>query len=171
MTLESVLQIGYSLIDKGLIPDFILRPVIRALCRQRLREINLGSFEANHAAKLKWIEQVRARDAVAIADLPEKANEQHYEVCPPEIPIPGCVFLKDRHEGFYQLYFVVLRSLRQVFAVFIPNWQRDFRGSRNPDARQLLRESAIGRWTRHTRPWMWYFPTSRSPLLVEVLNI
>lgn len=92
MTLESVLQIGYNLIDKGLIPDFILRPVIRALCRQRLREINLGSFEANHAAKMKWIEQVRARDALAIADLPEKANEQHYEVCHPEVPIPGCVF-------------------------------------------------------------------------------
>ena len=89
MTPESVLQIGYNLIDKGLIPDFILRPVIRALCRKRLQEINLGSFEANHAAKIKWIEQVRARD---IADLPEKANEQLYEVCPPDVPIPGCVF-------------------------------------------------------------------------------
>ena len=79
MLLDSVLQVGYNLIDNGLIPDFVLRPVIRALCRQRLREINRGSFSANHAAKMKWIEEIRARDS--IADLTEKANEQHYEVC------------------------------------------------------------------------------------------
>jgi hypothetical protein len=60
------------------VPDFILRPVIRALCKQRLREINHGSFEANHAAKMEWIEGVRARKT--IADLTDKANEQHYEV-------------------------------------------------------------------------------------------
>ncbi|KAK0213110.1 S-adenosyl-L-methionine-dependent methyltransferase [Desarmillaria ectypa] len=76
--LNAVLDIGYDLLDKGWIPDFILRRVIRALCRQRLREIDLGSFEANHAAKMKWIEDVRAR--TTIADVPEKANEQHYEV-------------------------------------------------------------------------------------------
>lgn len=38
----------------------------------------MGSFEANHAAKMKWIEGVQARET--IADLTEKANEQHYEV-------------------------------------------------------------------------------------------
>jgi hypothetical protein len=67
-----------SYVPQGLVPDFILRPVIRMLCRQRLREINHGSFEANHAAKMKWIEDVRTRET--IADTPEKANEQHYEV-------------------------------------------------------------------------------------------
>ncbi len=92
---DRVLEVGYGLIDKvslgrayedhkaerhckGSIPDFLLRPAIRALCRQRLREINAGSFEANHEAKMKWIEGVRAR--TQIADLTEKANEQHYEV-------------------------------------------------------------------------------------------
>ncbi|KAI0744129.1 S-adenosyl-L-methionine-dependent methyltransferase [Daedaleopsis nitida] len=75
---DRVLEVGYGLIDKGQIPDFVLRPVIRALCRQRLREIDAGSFEANYAAKMKWIEGVRARSK--IADLTEKANEQHYEV-------------------------------------------------------------------------------------------
>ena len=64
--------------DQGLVPDFILRRAIRLLLRQRLREIDAGSFEANHAAKMKWIEEVRAR--TTIADVPEKANEQHYEV-------------------------------------------------------------------------------------------
>ena len=96
---DNVLEVGYRLLDKvrgwllpvplnacgligiqwqGLVPDFMLRPVIRALCRQRLREIDHGSFEANYAAKMEWIEGVRARSK--IADLTEKANEQHYEV-------------------------------------------------------------------------------------------
>ncbi|KAF5375371.1 hypothetical protein D9615_007920 [Tricholomella constricta] len=69
---------SYQLLDKGLVPDFIVRRVIRALLRQRLREIDRGSFEANHAAKMRWIEELRARDA--IAEVPEKANEQHYQV-------------------------------------------------------------------------------------------
>lgn len=94
MVLQSVIHAGYYLLDRvsaakllypfstqctqGLVPDFVVRRVIRALLRERLREIDQGSFEANHAAKMDWIEQVRARDK--IADVPEKANEQHYEV-------------------------------------------------------------------------------------------
>lgn len=61
-----------------MVPDFILRRAIRALLRQMLREVDHGTFEANHAAKMKWIEEVRARKT--IADVTEKANEQHYEV-------------------------------------------------------------------------------------------
>ncbi|KAJ7451795.1 S-adenosyl-L-methionine-dependent methyltransferase [Mycena galericulata] len=78
MVSDTLLQIGYRWLDRGLVPDFVLRRVIRALLRQRLREIDHGTFEANHAAKMKWIEDVRAR--VQIAELTEKANEQHYEV-------------------------------------------------------------------------------------------
>ncbi|ESK92077.1 sam-dependent methyltransferase [Moniliophthora roreri MCA 2997] len=79
MTLtDSVLEIGYDLLDRGLVPDFILRRAIRALLRQRLREIDHGSLEANYAAKMEWIEGVKTR--TTIADVPEKANEQHYEV-------------------------------------------------------------------------------------------
>ncbi|KAJ7879126.1 S-adenosyl-L-methionine-dependent methyltransferase [Mycena leptocephala] len=78
MVSDAILQMGYRWLDRGSVPDFILRRVIRALLRQRLREIDQGSFEANHARKMKWIEDVRAR--VQIAELTEKANEQHYEV-------------------------------------------------------------------------------------------
>ncbi|KAI0044222.1 S-adenosyl-L-methionine-dependent methyltransferase [Auriscalpium vulgare] len=74
----ALLQRGYDLLDKGLIPDFILRIVIRALCRQRLRETDHGSVQANFDAKMKWIEDSRRRES--IADVPQKANEQHYEV-------------------------------------------------------------------------------------------
>ncbi|KLO16907.1 S-adenosyl-L-methionine-dependent methyltransferase [Schizopora paradoxa] len=76
--MEAALNIGYGLLDKGLIPDFLLRIVIRALCRVRLREIDHGSIAANHEAKMKWIEDVRKRGT--IAEKTEKANEQHYEV-------------------------------------------------------------------------------------------
>jgi 2-polyprenyl-3-methyl-5-hydroxy-6-metoxy-1,4-benzoquinol methylase len=68
----------YGLLDKGLVPDVLLRLAIRFLLRQRLREIDRGSLHANHAAKMKWIEDVRAR--TAIADVTEKANQQHYQV-------------------------------------------------------------------------------------------
>lgn len=76
--MDSIFQLGYSLLDRGLVPDFILRRAIRYLLQERLREIDHGSYEANHAAKMKWIDEVKARSA--IADLPAKANEQHYEV-------------------------------------------------------------------------------------------
>ncbi|KAJ4483879.1 S-adenosyl-L-methionine-dependent methyltransferase [Lentinula aciculospora] len=75
---DCILQLGYDGLDRGLIPDFIVRLAIRALLRQRLREIDHGSLEANHAAKMAWIEGVKQR--TTIADVPEKANEQHYEV-------------------------------------------------------------------------------------------
>ncbi|CUA66860.1 hypothetical protein RSOLAG22IIIB_00309 [Rhizoctonia solani] len=76
--MDSLMQFGYNLLDKGAIPDFVLRPIIRALSEQRLREINQGSLEANHEAKMRWIEKVRARNV--IADEVDKANKQHYEV-------------------------------------------------------------------------------------------
>lgn len=61
-----------------MVPDIVLRRVIRALCRQRLREIDLGTYEANFDAKMKWIQAVRSRET--IADFTDKANKQHYEV-------------------------------------------------------------------------------------------
>ena len=93
--MSSLEQLGYDLIDKvrfcsfnvdwssqyfqkGFIPDFVLRPIIRALCRQRLREIHHGNFEKDHEAKMRWIKDVRTRQT--IAEHTEKANQQHYEV-------------------------------------------------------------------------------------------
>lgn len=75
---ESTLSLTLSGNTQGLVPDFILRRVIRLLLHQRLREINHGSVAANHAAKMEWIARSKARQT--IADVPEKANEQHYEV-------------------------------------------------------------------------------------------
>ncbi|WWC73010.1 uncharacterized protein I206_106975 [Kwoniella pini CBS 10737] len=68
---------AYALLDKGYIPDTALRPVIRQLCRKRLREIDHGSFGANHAAKMEFIKDLYNRP---IATHTSEANEQHYEV-------------------------------------------------------------------------------------------
>ena len=66
---------------QGLIPDLLLRIAIRALCRQRLREIgasqNDNTFAKQHAAKMAFIEDLKAR---SIAEQQSRANEQHYEV-------------------------------------------------------------------------------------------
>ncbi|KAF9257547.1 S-adenosyl-L-methionine-dependent methyltransferase [Marasmius fiardii PR-910] len=78
MISDSLFELGYRLLDRGQIPDFILKLAIRAVLRQRLREIDHGSLEANHAAKMDWIAGVKAR--MSIADVPDKANEQHYEI-------------------------------------------------------------------------------------------
>ncbi|KAL0565560.1 hypothetical protein V5O48_016463, partial [Marasmius crinis-equi] len=76
--LDNVLEVGDGLLDKDLFPDLILQRVIRAIPRQRFCYINHGSFQANHAAKMDWVARVKVR--FSIADLTEKANEQHCEV-------------------------------------------------------------------------------------------
>ncbi|WWC98068.1 hypothetical protein V866_004958 [Kwoniella sp. B9012] len=68
---------AYALLDKGYIPDSALRPVIRQLCRKRLREIDHGSFGANHSAKMAFVSDLHTRP---IATHTSEANEQHYEV-------------------------------------------------------------------------------------------
>jgi cyclopropane-fatty-acyl-phospholipid synthase len=66
-----------SLVEKDLIPDFLIRNRIRALLRQRLRDEDKGSLEANKANLLKLIAELKASPiAINTAD----ANEQHYEV-------------------------------------------------------------------------------------------
>ena len=67
------------LAEKGLLPDAIIRIGIRRLCRQRLVDasnINETLMEQEHAA---WIDVLKESP---IALVPEKANEQHYEVPP-----------------------------------------------------------------------------------------
>ena len=67
------------LAEKGLLPDAIIRLGIRRLCRQRLVDAsntNETLMEQEHAA---WIDVLKESP---IALVPEKANEQHYEVPP-----------------------------------------------------------------------------------------
>ena len=67
-----------KLAEKGLLPDSLIRLGIRRLCSQRLLQTTGSSsdMEREHAA---WIEVLKKSP---IALVPEKANEQHYEVPP-----------------------------------------------------------------------------------------
>lgn len=65
--------------ERGLLPDFAIRLGIRHLLRQRLHELRLGDCESAAALTQRFVAGLR--DA-PLAPLPEKANEQHYELPP-----------------------------------------------------------------------------------------
>ena len=68
------------LAENGRIPDTLIRAGIRGLNRLRLFQENRGSTQARRAARDEFVASLR-RSPVAV--LPEKANDQHYEL-PPE---------------------------------------------------------------------------------------
>jgi cyclopropane-fatty-acyl-phospholipid synthase len=75
----SLLSIGVEAVERGFVPDAFMRAAIRRLCRARLRESTKGD---DHSRTLQgtFLESMRSGP---IAPVPEKANEQHYEL-PPE---------------------------------------------------------------------------------------
>ena len=66
-----------SLLEKNKIPDFLIRIGIRKLLKQRLRDENKGSIEAQQKYFMQLIEELKASP---IAIHTAEANEQHYEV-------------------------------------------------------------------------------------------
>lgn len=78
----SLMSLGIDAVERGLVPDAITRAAIRRLCGQRLRESPHGSNHAEeHSPEYRtFVESMRRGP---IAPVPEKANEQHYEL-PPE---------------------------------------------------------------------------------------
>lgn len=79
--MASLMMMAIGLTEQGGMPDIFIRYGIRGLLRQRLAEIEANDCEAVAKAKQAFIEQM---DRAPIAALPEKANEQHYEV---EVPV------------------------------------------------------------------------------------
>ena len=63
--------------EAGWLPDFLLRAGIRTLCRKRLKQCSVHNCEAAGEQLADYLEQA---DEADIALLPEKANDQHYEV-------------------------------------------------------------------------------------------
>ncbi|HEU4459403.1 MAG TPA: cyclopropane-fatty-acyl-phospholipid synthase family protein [Methylibium sp.] len=64
-------------VEQGLVPDRVVRLGIRRLLKQRLAEIGDGDAEA---AARRTADFVASMSAAPLALVPEKANEQHYEV-------------------------------------------------------------------------------------------
>jgi len=75
-----VIKVLINLAEKGFLPDLLIRLGIKRLCGQRLSEANTLGLEALENSHRQWIDLL-TESPVAI--VPEKANEQHYEV-PPE---------------------------------------------------------------------------------------
>ena len=73
------MRAAIQLVEKGLVPKPLIRRGIRKLLGDRLRE-QRGIYEPDREGALaEWVERMRS-DAVAL--VPDKANEQHYEVPP-----------------------------------------------------------------------------------------
>jgi cyclopropane-fatty-acyl-phospholipid synthase len=66
-----------SLVEKDLVPDFLIRRGIRKLLKDRLREENKGSVEAQTAALQAFVGELK-QSPIAVETA--AANEQHYEV-------------------------------------------------------------------------------------------
>ncbi len=64
-------------VEQGLVPDAAVRVGIRRLLRQRLAEVHSGDAEASALLTHQFLAAMRQ---APLALLPEKANEQHYEV-------------------------------------------------------------------------------------------
>ena len=66
-----------ALLEKNLLPDWLIRIGIRRLLRERLREENQGSAEAQQTHLLKLIAELK-QSPIAVETV--AANTQHYEV-------------------------------------------------------------------------------------------
>jgi len=76
----SFLSLSIDAVERGLVPDVLVRRAIRQLCRQRLDGCQQGSDAANRQVYQTFL---RSMCQGPVAPVPEKANEQHYEL-PPE---------------------------------------------------------------------------------------
>jgi cyclopropane-fatty-acyl-phospholipid synthase len=65
------------LLESGIVPDGVIRAAIRRMLRDRLREEDRGSAEANRARLLAFVEEMKSSP---IALRTDSANAQHYEV-------------------------------------------------------------------------------------------
>ena len=66
-----------KLAELGFVPDFIIRYGIYLNCKKRIKNESSFSIEELGSRKQEWIDHMRNSK---IALVPEKANEQHYEV-------------------------------------------------------------------------------------------
>ncbi len=73
----SVISLGIEAAERGWVPDSLIRWLIRRLCGRRARQGDRGNCEANRESLRDFIQQLRHSP---IALVPEKANQQHYEV-------------------------------------------------------------------------------------------
>ena len=69
-----------DLVERGLVPDALVRLGIRRICQSRLDEEGRGEPDAWQERVMAWVDACRQSPVAVHTDA---ANEQHYEV-PPE---------------------------------------------------------------------------------------
>lgn len=74
---EQITKTAVSWSEQGLVPNAVIRGGIRRLLQQRLVEIRANDCEAAADSQAAFVADMR--NAV-VAPLPDRANEQHYEV-------------------------------------------------------------------------------------------
>jgi cyclopropane-fatty-acyl-phospholipid synthase len=74
---DRLLRWGIELVERGYIPDALTRSVIRKLCGIRLKEPTKSPSSSEIQKQNAFLQTLRDGP---IAHVPEKANEQHYEV-------------------------------------------------------------------------------------------
>ena len=75
--MQYLTRLTLNLAEQGLFPDVVLRWGIRQLLTQRLQEIRSSDARTAALQETQFIDQMRR---APIAVVPEKANDQHYEV-------------------------------------------------------------------------------------------
>ena len=65
------------ILERGAVPDFLVRAMIRRLLRQRIAEETAPDLEQQQARLMRYIQQLKASP---IAIHTSSANQQHYEV-------------------------------------------------------------------------------------------
>ncbi len=75
--MQSLTHLALGWVERGRVPDALIRAGIRRLLKQRLAEIQAGDCAA--AAELSDV-FLSALQRAAVALVPEKANAQHYDV-------------------------------------------------------------------------------------------
>lgn len=73
------MQTAIWLAEKGYVPEWALRRGIRRLLAQRIDELKAKYLEDPEKGLNEWISHMRS---APVALVPEKANEQHYEIPP-----------------------------------------------------------------------------------------
>jgi cyclopropane-fatty-acyl-phospholipid synthase len=73
----TLLRYGIECVERGWVPDWITRQQIRELCHHRVKLIRQTAPEQRERA---MADLIRAMSDGPIAAVPEKANEQHYEL-------------------------------------------------------------------------------------------
>jgi cyclopropane-fatty-acyl-phospholipid synthase len=75
--MRTTANLAFELTEQGYVPDLVVRRGIQHLLKQRLQEVHGVDAEASCRLQQSFIEAMRA---APVALVPDKANEQHYEL-------------------------------------------------------------------------------------------